>query len=212
MSDAMPVNGFCVSGWPRSYPQVYPEPLKKFLPNNYQVDMTTSVGFIGHRSPDFMVSEAYKVVYPRLMGAKALYGAMPVDILFIQFSFLDRLGHLCQHKKDPQIVERGYSMLEDLLSRIAWALFGFEKMVMISDHGWEGLDHHPDGVIAGRNVNLEGIKETKDFVPWLWRELDLGDVPLSPATKEEKEQRILPVYTEEELGVIEERLEGLGYK
>lgn len=212
MPDAMPVNGFCVSGWPRSYPQVYPEELKECLPPNYQVDMTASVGFVGHRSPDFMVNEAYKVVYPRLMGAKALYEAMPVDVLFVQWSFLDRLGHICQHKKEPQIVERGYGILEDLMTHIAWAFFGFEKMVVISDHGWEGLDHHPRGVIAGRHVNLEGVKETKDFVPWLWRELELGEADLSSATQEEKEQRTKPVYTKEEKEEIEERLEGLGYK
>ena len=83
-------------------------------------------------------------------------------------------------------------------------------MLIVSDHGWEGLDHHHEGVIAGRNVNLEGVNDVKDFVPLVYRELGL-EADLSPATKEEKEKRILPSYTEEELAKIKERLKGLGY-
>lgn len=181
------------------------------LPDDYQVDATTHVGFVGQRSPDYVVEQIMAGIAPRLKAAKALYDAMPVDVLFVQWSFLDRMGHISAKKREPFIVERGYAVLNDLMTKIGWAFFEFEKMVLISDHGWEGLDHHPDGVIAGRNVNLEGVKQTSDFVPWLWRELELGKPDLSPATEEEKAKRVRPVFTEGEKDEIEKHLEGLGY-
>jgi len=210
--DAFELNGWVISGPPGVEAKVWPTELKEYIDPEYLVDADTASAMLYPLDQEHVADIVGRPIDPRMKTALAFYNKHPADILFFTFTYLDRLGHSCG-KLSPIIGQaqlgRGYSVMNRWLELMCWWFFGFEKLVVVSDHGWLGKSHSHQGFIGGINVDLDGVTQTHDFVPWLYRELGLGKPDLSPNKK--KRQSTSGALTEEEKEEIEARLKGWGY-
>lgn len=156
------VNGWVLSGFPIpkfSEKCIYPRKMLKYL-KHYKVDLYQEIihlkSELAATMPlwDRTPKETTKILNmlesfarSRVFSAKSLYDVMPVDVLFIGFSFLDHAGHL------GFTVEKLYS--EGKINKIIESLiyhFNPENWLLVSDHGFvnheEIIGREEDGKIG----------------------------------------------------------------
>jgi predicted AlkP superfamily phosphohydrolase/phosphomutase len=140
-----PVNGIMLSGYMApdmkanvTYPLSFKEELLQAVPD-YQIDLNPAVsgGQIGN-----VFTETLKMTRKRNAMFRLLL-SKPWDFFFIAYSGADRIQHL--HWDEiiafhPQAVEY-YQMLDEALGMALDALNADDMLMIVSDHGFQGVHH-----------------------------------------------------------------------
>ncbi|TET91457.1 MAG: hypothetical protein E3J35_02490 [Methanomassiliicoccales archaeon] len=174
------VKGFHVSGFPippkGSY--VYPRELQNLIPNNYS-EMSDMIQWFSDPLKDDvhiwkkpLVNVEFPSVLERVKrDSLALANSFcemvrMEDFLMIQFSFLDRIGHVYGINEETK--HSLYRFVNQLISFLQRKLRP-QNLLVISDHGLQGTTHTDEGVFAytgGDLVDVDGLKiDTRDITP-----------------------------------------------
>lgn len=167
------------------------------------------------------------VLANQLSTVKRLFSDMPVDVAFVQFSFVDHVGHIFPISPELRvlIMNEMYPRVNKVMEEL-WHFFKPENLVIVSDHGFKGdvyvtnpstgtyANPHSREAVAyfhGPNI-VENYKceiSNMDMMPMILFMLDLP----SPKTDGRvhyglfKSQR----FSKEDEEEINEKLRALGY-
>lgn len=171
---------------------------------------------------------------------RILVRAHPVDCLFIQYSVLDRIGHLLNQylrvhdgagwAYEPLL--EMYDWLDDQLANLLDVGADYDLLIVTSDHGWPaqadtpythdgklfGAWHSHDGVLivhdsAGGRVTAGHRLEpcfNRDVCPTVMGLMGLDYEALRAATRPQAAEVAMPKSDANE-SAVEERLRALGY-
>lgn len=144
------------------------------------------------------------------------------DFCFIQFSFVDRIGHaVCGYDKKP-IEDEVYDLVRKVLDYLL-AEVKYDNLMIISDHGYSRKHHgsHKDdklGVFAYKGEHLcknseQLVIQTVDFCPTV---LYLYDIPIPLLEPRMDGNIIYDIFVHQELStsdkeLMESHLRELGY-
>lgn len=174
------VKGFHVSGFPippkGSY--VYPSKLQKLIPSNYS-EMSDMIQWFSNPLRDDvhswekpLLNMEFSSVLERIKrDSFALADSFcemvrTEDFLMIQFSFLDRIGHVygINEKTEHSL----YASVNQLISFLQNRLRP-QNLLVISDHGFQSTTHTDEGVFAYTGIDFVHIDslriDTRDITP-----------------------------------------------
>lgn len=78
------------------------------------------------------------------------------DLIFIQFSFLDRIGH-CFSFGDDRVMKKCYTLVYDIIDRLV-DIVAPQYLIVVSDHGfWKNTRHHTSANSAVLILNSETL-------------------------------------------------------
>lgn len=141
------------------------------------------------------------------------------DLIFLQFSFIDRIGHAINFK-DMETVEKTYKLAYELINHLYY-LIKPENLMIVSDHGF-GMNkkYHMDeedkeGVIIVDNNFLDYFNDHEktnyvDQTNLFDKIMDLFNVPYMK-TNEKITKKSLVESNDSNEQEIERRLKSLGY-
>ena len=240
------VNGYIVSGFPNdithegAIAELMPllaardiSDLIRLTPRDRVLDNSWYRRYTLDQSIDLMKM----MVEWKAHALRTLLRTHPVDCLFVQYSFLDRIGHLLnQYLRvhdgegwDYSPVLELYDWMDGILGELLDVGEEYERLVIVSDHGWPaeagkpylfagklfGAWHSHDGVLIMSGPEVEpGRKEmcmNSDIAHKTLESLGFDIGELSSRTVIEPAQAKGGGGRKPDADVIEERLRALGY-
>jgi len=183
-----------VGGWPYE-PRTYPGTFS--IPSDYYTDIADyGKRAAPHREP--LDREHHYMWWPQgVMGATEYFefartnqqkriemaaSLPPVDVLMIQCSVMDRAGHLLTHHSDYEHRGANHPVYEQFIQIVEWSVeellerFEPEFFALVSDHGFRGRNHSPEGVWALRGPDVLPLRfdmEQEYFMPTVLDALDI---------------------------------------
>lgn len=177
--------GWMVAGWPY-YPRVYPGTIE--IPADYFTDLADYGARIApHKEPDCLHHHTwwpYLVVEPdeyytlarqnQQRRIEIAANAPDVDVLMIQYSVMDRIGHILTYHSDYGSGTRHKEEYERGLELVDWSVgellrrFEPEHFALVSDHGFHDVGHGPDGTWALSGPDVFPLRldtEQENFMP-----------------------------------------------
>jgi len=180
------VGGWMVVGWPY-HPRVYPGTLE--IPEDYYTDLA-DYGYRGipKRRPEphkdyhhmwwlhgVLTAEEYFdfVTRNQQKRIEIATDALPVDVLMIQCSVMDRAGHLLSNQKKYKS-GAARPEYEHFLEIVDWSVaellerFEPDFFAVVSDHGYERRGHAHDGVWCLRGPDVCPMRldtDQENFMP-----------------------------------------------
>lgn len=157
----------------------------------------------------------YKIcvaVYRRQLRAiKGLFRDYHVDAMFIQFSFLDHVGHL-EYTLSSLFPEKMYLLVDSIIKEL-YLHFNPDNFVIVSDHGFKDKRHAREAVayFQGEDINTDYMKNfsNMDVMPTV---LFMMGVPSPPVDGIVHYGLFKSQYlSEEDEKHINEKLRVLGY-
>ena len=174
-----------IGGWPYE-PRAYPGTMQ--LPTDYYTDIAD----YGRRSvPDREPGMPHHHMWwpQQVIGTEEYFdfasdnqqrrievaaSATAVDVLMIQCSVMDRVGHLLAYHPDYGGMGANHTAYEPFVQIVEWSIqelqerFHPEFLALVSDHGFAGRGHSPDGVWALRGPDVLPLRfdmEQECFMP-----------------------------------------------
>jgi len=162
------LNGWVVSGFPcpGGKVPVYPSDLGLYI-NRHMTDIFDTVTSDG--SFPRTVSRRHWYIYVEKGGSrlilefllnkmknlKTIWNLMPVDVVFVGFSFVDHALHL-GHKNIQSLYKIADMSIGDVKSVLSPS-----KLLIVSDHGFEGESHTPNAVLYVEGAHLDLGEQTR---------------------------------------------------
>jgi len=187
------VGGWMVAGWPY-HPNAYPGTLE------IQPDYFTSLADYAHRYapqrepsclhhhtwwPYLVVGpdEYYKLTRENQQRRiEIAQNAPPVDVLMIQCSMMDRIGHILSIHPDYERGTKHKDEYERVLELVDWSVgellrrFEPEHFALVSDHGFHDRGHSPTGTWALSGPDVFPLRldtEQENFMPTVMEAMDI---------------------------------------
>ena len=131
--------------------------------------------------------------------------APPVDVLMIQCSMMDRIGHLLSVHPDYGSGTQHSDEYERMLELVDWSVgellgrFEPEHFALVSDHGFKGVGHSPHGTWALRGPDVFPLRldtEQENFMPTVMEAMDIkvmreGTSVLIRRSEQERQSEVL---------------------
>jgi predicted AlkP superfamily phosphohydrolase/phosphomutase len=177
------VKGYIISGFPNDLEhagagaELFPllqsrdiSDLIRLTPRDRILDNTWYRNYTFEQSVEIMK----KMVQWKAETVRMLVRTHPVDCLFVQYSMLDRIGHLLNQylrlrdgkgwSYEP--VLELYDWLDEMLGNLLDVGEEYDLLVITSDHGWPAEASEPytsDGKLFGAWHSHDGVLITSDF-------------------------------------------------
>jgi hypothetical protein len=174
-----------IGGWPYE-PRAYPGTLQ--LPADYYTDIADyGKRGVPEREPDVahhhcwwpqqvMDAEEYFafVCANQQKRIEVAAAAPPVDVLMLQCNVMDRAGHLLSYCPGYDGLGASHPAYEQFVQIVEWSVeelqqrFEPEFFALVSDHGFAGRGHSPEGVWALRGPDVLPLRfdaEQESFTP-----------------------------------------------
>jgi len=109
--------------------------------------------------------------------------APPVDVLMLQCSVMDRAGHLLSNHADYEGRGANHLAYDQFIQVVEWSVeellerFDPEFFALVSDHGFRGRNHSPQGTWALQGPDVFPIRfdtDQENFMPTVLDALDIG--------------------------------------
>ncbi len=177
------VNGYIISGFPNDLDhagagaELFPllqsrdvSDLIRLTPRDRILDNTWYRHYTFEQSVEIMK----KMVQWKSETVRMLVRTHPVDCLFVQYSMLDRIGHLLNQYLRLQdgadwsyepLLEL-YDWLDEMLGNLLDVGEAYDLLVITSDHGWPAEAGEPytfDGKLFGAWHSHDGVLITRDY-------------------------------------------------
>ena len=187
------VNGYIISGFPNDLDhagtagELMPllqsrdiSDLIRLTPRDRIMDNTWYRKYTLEQTIDIMK----EMVVRKAEAVRLLVRTHPVDCLFVQYSLLDRIGHLLNQYlrlRDGEgwtyepVLEL-YDWLDGMIGDLLDIGEDYDLLVITSDHGWPAQATEPythDGKVFGAWHSHDGVLVTRDFT-------DAGRAPVGP--------------------------------
>jgi len=177
------VNGYIISGFPNDLDhagaggELFPllqsrdiSDLIRLTPRDRIMDNTWYRKYTLEQSIEIMK----KMVHWKTETVRMLVRTHPVDCLFVQYSMLDRIGHLLNqylrlHNGEGWSYEpvlELYDWLDGVLGNLLDVGEEYDLLVITSDHGWPAQATEPytfDGKLFGAWHSHDGVLVTRDY-------------------------------------------------
>lgn len=151
------VNSYMISGFPAPKGTIITHPPDLSLPDDYVVDyinllpeeQATPKRWFQTRNP-YEALEQMKLIEKCKLRALQL---LPLcDLMAIQFTIVDRIGHMTHHRALPWLL-KAYDWCDYLLGK-AIAISNPDTVVVVSDHGFDTDDHTHSGIFIAKGPGL----------------------------------------------------------
>jgi len=174
-SPVRPINGVYVGGFPVILRKkwYYPDTLEKVVPPDY-FEITDMIQWFSdpemhsHRfwkksSLNLGVDEVMRRLEKGVFKLVDFFLSLPsADLEMIQFSFIDRLGHVFEMTED--IEQRGYELVAKVMDRIISEV-NPQSTIIVSDHGFQITGHTELGCLGLRGELAEKVICPPDYTP-----------------------------------------------
>lgn len=149
--------------------------------------------------------------YYRIKTLEKTMEYRPVDCLFYQDSYLDRLNHAFAYEAGSKRCEELYKYATDTINLLIKS-YPAETTIVVSDHGGHGGEHTEHGVFAIKNSGLRGSARDLNIYDVLPTTLYAMGI-FTPIQERKFDGRICyRLFNTNEDGEISRQLEGIGYK
>jgi len=218
------INGWWVAGYPATLKMTvdicFPKNIRERM-DGYEFSIVEEykIGSWAVRTMnafDEVTGRNDEIVNNQIRLIKELYEEEPVEVLWVQFSFVDHLLHLIGwedfHPFIKETTEYVYSKLDSVVEEL-YRHFQPKTLFICSDHGHpKPFQHHPEGILGiyGVHINddVELTVNTCDLLPTM---LYLLDIP-----RKLQGEVIYALFqshniTEEDHEIMKNQLKKLGY-
>jgi len=174
-----------IGGWPYE-PRVYPGTIE--IPPDYYTDIADyGRRAVPEREPterdhhymwwlqgEMSATEYFEFARMNQMKRIEIAAQLPADVLMIQCSVMDRAGHLLSNNTDYGGQGANHTDYDQFIQIVEWSVdelldrFEPEFFALVSDHGFRGRNHSPQGTWALRGQDVLPLRFDTDqecFMP-----------------------------------------------